>query len=195
MKVLAEAMDRLIVFVEKAAELEDVDARCATLASSFPDGKPSVRIVYIEKIDHDGLIFFVNTKSGKALQMLANPWVAICYFWSGLRQQVNIEGEAAMLSESDSDHFWKTRRRDSQLAAWASNQSELLDEPGQLLSRRENTRKKYSFEQVPRPENWRAFRVMPSRLEFWHGDWRRMKGRERYERDQDGHWQTSAYNP
>ncbi len=195
MDILTQAMDRLVGLVTMAGQLTDADTCCATLATATPDGRPSARILFIERIEPEGLVFCVHTQSGKAQQMLANPHVGIGYYWPSLQQQVNIEGEAAMLSESDSDHYWRTRSRESQLGAWASNQPERLEDPAQLRHQLDEARKQFSFVRVPRPDSWRAFRVTPTRLEFWHSNWRRMKGRVRYERNQGGDWQVGEYNP
>lgn len=195
MSSLADAMQRLERLVEEASDLTHADTRCATLATVANNGQPSARIVFIERIEPEGLVFNVHTGSGKAQQMLANPRVSICYYWPGMQQQVNIEGRAEMLSESESDEYWRTRSRDSQLGAWASNQPAVLEDPKALHQQLEEARKQFSFERVPRPDTWRAFRVVPTRMEFWHSDWRRMRSRLRYEQNEDGTWEVSEYNP
>lgn len=195
MDVLADAMQRLISVVDKAGQLTQADTRCATLATATSDGRPSARIVFIERIEPEGLIFCAHSESGKARQILANPQVSLCYYWAELRQQINIEGQAQMLSEPESDHYWKTRSRESQLGAWASNQTDPLKDQEELRQRLDQAKKQFSFERVPRPDAWRAFRVQPTRLEFWHSDWRRMAGRIRYECDEAGNWQRSEFEP
>ncbi len=194
-RLLNQAMNEIKSLIDEAERRGIADATGASLATADVDGKPSVRIVYVHQVEPDGLVFFANINSGKGQQIQQNPRVAICFFWAGLQRQVIIEGKVNILPEAESDVYWRHRPRESQLAAWASEQSESLTQAGGLKEKLAHYKKKFGFESTPRPEHWRAFNVQPERLEFWRTGWKQLRARTKYEKQADGEWTCVAENP
>jgi pyridoxamine 5'-phosphate oxidase len=194
-KLLHQAMDEIKALIQEAERRDIPDANGASLATADSSGKPSVRIVYVQQVDPDGLVFFANIQSGKGQQIQQNPHVAICFFWPALQRQVIVEGPVNILPEAESDVYWRKRPRESQLAAWASEQSEPLSGKGDLGEKLAHYKKEFNFESAPRPPNWRAFCVQPARLEFWRTGWHQLRARTKYEKNADGEWTTEIENP
>ncbi len=136
------------------------------LASSSLDGIPSVRIVYLKDISKQGFVFFTNYNSNKGKDLIENPIVELNFFWEELERQVRVTGSVEKISPNESDAYFKTRPRKSQLGAWASKQSQILESRKVFIDRLDKVDKKYPDE-VPRPENWGGFRVVPEQIEFW----------------------------
>ena len=158
-------------------------------------GIPSARTVYIEFFDPPGPIFFANTKSGKGIQLKANPLVALCFYWPSINLQILVDGKVDTLSPDESDKYWNSRSRESQIGAWASEQSLPSENSDELKERVLSTKKQFSFERIPRPDHWLAFQVAPSRLEFWQAGWGRLRARTKYYKDEHGQWQVVEVNP
>jgi pyridoxamine 5'-phosphate oxidase len=160
-----------------AANLPQPEAM--TLATATPSGVPSARMVLLRGFDSSGFVFFTNYESRKASELESNPRAALVFFWAELHRQVRIEGRVETISPGESDAYFQTRARGSQISAWASPQSqvisgrELLDERWQeLVARFPGT--------VPRPEFWGGYRVIPEQIEFWQGRENRLHDRLLY---------------
>lgn len=163
-----------------------------TLATVSADGTPSARTVLLKGIDH-GLTFFTNYESGKGRELEQNSACAVLFFWAAFERQVRVTGIAERMSAEESDTYFVSRPRESQIGAWASEQSrtttrEILD------ARYAELDAKYPNE-VPRPSHWGGFRVLPSRFEFWQGRASRMHDRLVYERDEKNHYRISRLAP
>jgi pyridoxamine 5'-phosphate oxidase len=167
----------------------------ATLATADKAGHPSARVVYVISVEVDGLVIFANLRSGKGQQMQDNPHVAVCFFWPELHSQVVVEGEVDILSEADSDTYWKKRTRESQLGAWVSEQSEAPVSSRELQEKLTQAKAEFSFEQAPRPPHWRAFLVRPARIEFWKTGWHRLLARTKFQKQPGGEWTEERENP
>lgn len=166
-----------------------------TLATGGGDGRPRLRTVLLKGIDERGLVFYTNENSRKGRNLQANPQAALLFYWPELKRQVNVEGNVTVVDEAESDAYWASRPRESQLGAWASHQSEPLNSRHEYERRLEEVREKYQDREIPRPPHWYGFRVVPDRIEFWHEGEFRQHERECYWRDDDGQWHWTLLNP
>ena len=149
----------------KASEPNDHEAMA--LATSTPDGRPSVRMVLLKGHGPEGFTFYTNLDSRKGAELSANSRAALLFHWKSLRRQVRIEGSLEQVSDADADAYFATRGRDSQLGAWASYQSRPLDSRATFEKRFEEFSKRFEGQDVPRPTRWSGFRLKPERFEFW----------------------------
>lgn len=192
---ITDPVGHLAEWIESARRRGESDAHAATLATVDPAFvRPSVRTVYVQ-IDDDALVFFVNTRSGKGQQLRWHPHAALCFFWRGLQQQVNVEGVVDMLKDDAADRLWAQRSRESTLVARSSDQHAVFGDPDAFRARLEQEHDNYNFERAPRPENWRGYRLLPTRLEFWATGWHRARPRYLFERAPSGGWQSAVQEP
>jgi len=169
-KRFSSMTDPLALFDEwlaeaRASEINDPEAMA--LATAGADGQPSVRMVLLKGHGPDGFVFYTNKQSAKADQLAANPRAGLLFHWKPLRRQVRIEGPVEHVSDAQSDAYFATRSRDSQLGAWASDQSRPLDSRASFEQRFEDVKRRFEGMDVPRPPHWGGFRVVPERIEFW----------------------------
>ena len=149
----------------RAGELNDPEAMA--LATAAADGRPSVRAVLLKGHGPEGFVFYTNCGSRKAQEIAANPNVALLFHWKSLRRQVRIEGVAHEVDPSEADAYFATRSRESQIGAWASDQSRPLPDRALFEARYEESKRKFEGMAVPRPPYWSGYRVVPERIEFW----------------------------
>lgn len=136
--------------------------------STSVDNKPTCRIVLLKKFNEHGFVFFTNFNSKKAQEINSNPYIAATIFWPNLERQIRIEGITEKISEKESDAYFETRPRDSQLSAWASDQSGIVNDRNELDNRLEKYKRKFP-NIVPRPDFWGGYRIIPNFYEFWQG--------------------------
>ena len=165
-----------------------------TVASAGLDHKPSARMVLLKQADQEGFVFFTNYGSRKAGELDANPQAALLFHWPILQRQVRIEGRVLRVSEAESEAYFHSRPRGSQIGAWASRQSQLLESPSQLKSRVKDKEKEFGNEEIPYPPFWGGYRVIPDRMEFWQGRPFRLHDRLIFERD-DSSWTIHRLYP
>jgi len=175
------------------AQIRDVNAM--SLATAGRDGKPSVRIVLLKGFDQDGFVFFTNYESEKGKQLAENPCVAIGFYWIELDRQIRINGHAEKTSRGESESYFHSRPLGSQLGAWASRQSEVIDGRRVLDARFAEIGERYADKPVPLPPHWGGFRLKPDRFEFWQGRPNRLHDRFRYARKTEGLWQIDRLAP
>ena len=166
-----------------------------TLATVAPDGKPSARIVLLKNFDPHGFVFYTNYSSHKGQQLQANPWAALVFWWAELERQVRIEGRVEKVSEAESDAYFHSRPLGSQLGAWVSQQSQVIETREVLEVRLQELEEKYINQVVPRPTHWGGFRVIPTAIEFWQGRPNRLHDRLLYRRLDDGRWLIERLSP
>lgn len=164
-----EKSDPLALFDEwyRDAQAAERDANAMACATADSDGVPSVRMVLLKGRAADGFVFFTNLQSRKGFDIGANPRAALVFHWKSLRRQVRIEGQVAGVSAADADAYFATRPRDSQVAAWAARQSEVLPERFELERRFAHYQLKFEGQRVPRPPFWSGYRVRAESIEFW----------------------------
>ena len=168
------------------------DANAMTLATADAEGRPSARVVLLKGVDERGFVFYTNYGSRKARELTARPYAALCAHFVDLAVQVRVEGEVERVSDAESDAYFASRPRISQLGAWASRQSEPLGSREELQARVDEFDKRYP-DKVPRPPFWGGFRVVPDRLEFWYGKVGRLHDRILYEREGASFRQSRLY--
>lgn len=165
-----DATDPIALFSQwmTEAEAEEInDPNAMTLATATADGRPSARMVLLKGVDDRGFAFYTNLESRKAGELDANPRAALCFHWKSLRRQVRVEGSIERVSDAEADAYFATRARISQLGAWASQQSRPLIGRFELEARLAKYTAKFHIAEVPRPEHWSGFRVVPVDIEFW----------------------------
>jgi pyridoxamine 5'-phosphate oxidase len=165
-----------------------------TLAS-VNENKPSARIVLLKDFDENGFVFFTNYESCKGKEIIQNPNVALVFFWKELDRQVRVMGAAHKISQKDSEEYFHSRPRGSQIGAWASNQSEIIANRDFLEKRFRDLGKKFDGKDVPLPPYWGGFCVVPSKIEFWQGRPDRMHDRLLYTRQPDHSWTLDRLSP
>lgn len=180
-------------FAEAGAS-EPNDANAMALATSDGKGRPSVRMVLLKGHGPDGFVFYTNEQSDKAGQLAENPKAALLFHWKSLRRQVRIEGSVEPVSDEQADAYFASRGRDSQLGAWASDQSRPLDSRATFEHRFEEVQHRYEGKDVPRPPHWGGFRVIPERMEFWSDRPHRLHERRLFVRDGDS-WSEGLLYP
>jgi pyridoxamine 5'-phosphate oxidase len=148
------------------SEPNDPDAMA--LATADAEGRPSVRMVLLKGHDRRGFVFYTNLDSRKGAELAVNPRAALLFHWKSLRRQVRAEGWVEPVSEEEADAYFGTRARDSQLGAWASEQSRPLDSRSTFEARFEEMRERFDGGDIPRPQRWSGFRLVPERIEFWN---------------------------
>ena len=179
---------------ERALGEPIAEPTAAALATADAAGRPSVRMVLLKGFDERGFVFFTNLDSRKALDLKANPWAALCFFWQPLEVQVRVEGAVDAVSESEADDYFALRQRGSQIGAWSSLQSRPLASRAELEERIRQTEARFRDGEIPRPPFWSGFRVVPDRIEFWSGQPSRLHDRELYIREDDG-WRVERLYP
>jgi pyridoxamine 5'-phosphate oxidase len=177
----------------QAAGVEQHDAM--TLATVAPDGRPSARVVLLRGIDQRGFAFFTNYESRKGRELDANPYAALALLWSPLQRQVRISGRVERMSAEESDAYFATRPRGSQLGAWASRQSRPLPDRAELEARWAALDARYAGLAVPRPPHWGGYRVDPDEIELWQGRANRLHDRFRYVRTPEAGWTHERLAP
>jgi pyridoxamine 5'-phosphate oxidase len=170
------------------------DINAMTLATVDQNGKPSTRTVLLKTVDERGFIFFTNYDSRKGRELAENPSAALTFFWSDLERQVCVTGTVTKLPIAESEAYFKSRPRGSRLAAWASNQSEIVSDRAALEAKWRELEKKFPND-VPLPPNWGGFILAPERIEFWQGRPSRLHDRFSYTRQADGAWKIERLAP
>lgn len=194
MNVYSEAIARFLELLQAAMQTDLAEPKAMTLATVGSEGRPGVRTVLLKQVDERGFTFFTNTKSRKGRDLTANPRAALCFHWQPLKQQVIVEGSVERVSDTEADEYWRTRPRDSQFAAWASNQSEPLDSLADLRARHAEYKRQFEGQSVARPPHWSGYRVVPDRIEFWTAGWARLHERVCYQKTGEA-WSVTRLNP
>jgi pyridoxamine 5'-phosphate oxidase len=181
-------------FAEAQAS-EPNDPNAMALATADASGQPAVRMVLLKGHGPDGFVFYTNRESDKALDLAANPKAALLFHWKTQRRQVRIEGAVAPASDEESDAYFASRGRDSQLGAIASDQSRPLDARETFEARVEAARAAHEGRPVPRPAHWGGYRVTPERIEFWQDRAHRLHERRLFTPDGQGGWSEGLLYP
>lgn len=185
-EITADPLELLESWVEEAASAGLALPESMTLATVGADGRPSARVVLYKGLSEGGLRFFTNYQSRKGQELAHAKYAALVFHWAPLERQVRVEGTVEKLSPEESDAYFATRPRESQLGAWASPQSEPIESREELEQRVDELAKRYEGGPVPRPPHWGGYRVVPERIEVWIGRGARLHDRFRFTRAEQG---------
>ncbi len=178
-------------FLDSLAEaeaLEIPEPNAMTLSTIGLNGRPSSRQVLFKGIIRGGLSFFTNYEGRKSLEIFNKPHVALNFFWAALERQIRIEGQVEKTTREESEAYFNTRPRESQIGAWASKQSEVLSDQQEFKTRYDEIEKKFNGQVIPCPPNWGGFLVRPETFEFWFGKKSRLHERYVYEKSSQQDW-------
>ena len=192
------ADDPHAMFEEWLAEAQLSEANDPTamaLATVDARGQPAVRMVLMKGHDERGFVFYTNIDSRKGSDLAANPRAALLFHWKSLRRQVRVEGPVEPVSAEEADAYFATRGRDSQLGAWASEQSRPLDSRATFEARFAEMTARFEGSAVPRPPRWSGYRVKPERIEFWNDRAHRLHERRLFTPDGAGGWREGLLYP
>lgn len=189
---MPDPIEKYLAAARRAAE-HQVDTAPAALATADTEGRPSVRIVLIRGVDERGFVFYTNYGSRKAHDLESNPAAALCQHWPSLEEQVRIEGRVEHVADGESDAYFAGRPRESQIGAWASQQSATLDRRETLEDRIREVETRFNGQNVPRPPFWGGYRIVPTVIEFWYGRPGRLHERRVYTRDGSGWSERTLY--
>lgn len=191
------ADDPIVQFEEWFAEAQadgDPEPYSMVLSTIDADGRPRGRFVLLRTVDARGFVFYTNYGSAKARAIDATGVAALTFRWFGLHRQVHIEGAVARVDAAESDAYFAKRPRESQLGAWASEQSAVISDRSVLIDRLAEAAERFDGREVERPDFWGGYRVSPDRMEFWQGQPSRLHDRALYERDGES-WTRSTLSP
>jgi pyridoxamine 5'-phosphate oxidase len=173
---------------------EPVLTEAVALATADPSGMPSVRMVLLKGHDRRGFVFYTNSRSRKGEELEANPKAALLFYWKALGRQVRIEGTIEPVSDAEADAYFATRARESQLGAWASDQSRPMESRDAFEQRYQALAAQYEGRDVQRPPHWWGYRIVPERIEFWIDRAHRLHERRLFTRSGEG-WSESLLYP
>lgn len=180
--------------LERVSGTEPLAGTACVLATVDERGMPSARVVLLKEADERGFVFFTNYESRKAGQLEANPRAALCFHWPSVEEQVRVAGAVERVSEAESNAYFATRPRESQIGAWASAQSQPLPSRAELERRFEQMTRRFGEAPIPRPPGWGGYRLLPERIEFWSGRPHRLHDRQEYLREGQG-WSVRSLYP
>lgn len=193
-----EAITTFRALLDDATRGGDPEPTAMTLATAHADGRVSARMVLLKAVDEGGFVFYTNYESAKAEQIAEHSQVALCFLWKTLRGgsgvQVRVEGKIERTSATESDAYFSSRARESQIGAWASSQSQTLPSREVFYDRIAAFEKKFDGVPVPRPPHWGGYRVVADLIELWYGQRARLHERHRYELH-DGRWSKRLLYP
>jgi len=193
--LLADPIKQFEAWLQQAIDLQIYDPTAMVIATVDGSGQPSQRMVLLKHLDAKGLVFFTNYGSRKARDIELNSKVSLHFPWNDIERQVKIEGEATKISTAESLKYFLSRPRESQLAAWASPQSQPLSSKEILLTQVAHMREKYAKGEIPLPDFWGGIRVVPSLFEFWQGGEHRLHDRFEYRLEAQDNWAIQRLAP
>lgn len=193
--LLDDPLRQFDVWMRQALELELREPTAMTVATVSAQGQPSQRVVLLKRVDANGFVFFTNYGSRKARELAGNPRISLHFPWHDIERQVKVCGVAEKIPAAESLKYFVSRPRESQIAAWASSQSEAISSRTLLLNQFESLKRQFAQGEVPLPDFWGGFRVVPHEMEFWQGGRHRLHDRFQYRREQDGSWSIRRLSP
>ena len=193
--LLADPIKQFELWLQQAIDLQIHDPTAMVVATVDEDGQPSQRIVLLKHMDDKGFVFYTNFGSRKAIEISSNAKVSLHFPWNDIDRQVKIQGQAHKISTKESLKYFLSRPRESQLTAWASEQSRPLSSKQVLLTQVENMKEKFSKGKIPLPDFWGGIRVEPNLIEFWQGGENRLHDRFEYSLQDDASWDIQRLAP
>ncbi len=197
--VANDPIEQFKKWFDEAVKSEILEPNAMTLATATPDGKPSARIVLLKGIDNQGFVFYTNYNSKKGAEMAANPYAALCFCWLELQRQIRIEGKIEKIDAAISDAYFQSRPVGSRIGAWASPQSQVIENRSIIEERESLYKKQFLTEgvenvEIPRPEYWGGYVLKPTMIEFWQGRSSRLHDRICYVFE-NGAWKIERLAP
>ena len=183
------------IWMKKAEKYEINDPNALSLATADKKGTPSARMVLLKEVNHDSFIFYTNLNSNKSSDIIENPKAAMCFHWKSLQRQVRVLGHIDKVDNNTADKYFNSRSYESRIGAWASEQSKILKNRNDLLSKIDEYKKKYPDKNnLPRPKHWSGWKLTPSSIEFWLDGESRIHERLKYIKTNNV-WQKFLLNP
>jgi pyridoxamine 5'-phosphate oxidase len=182
-------------WMTEAIESEPIEPNAMTVVTATPEGRPSARTILLKGVDDRGFVFYTNKESRKSGELAANPHIALLFHWKVLARQIRIEGKVEHVTDAESDAYFASRPRISRLGTWASMQSRPLAERSELERRLADYEAQYPGEDIPRPQYWSGYRVIPENFEFWQNMPFRLHDRTTYARAPGGGWTVGKLYP
>lgn len=189
-----EAIDHFRGWFDEAMAADIAEPTAMVLATLGRESGVSARTVLLKQVDERGFVFYTNLRSRKGRQLAANPQCALAFLWMPIKRQVLVEGAAELVPDAEADAYWATRPRESQVGAWASDQSAPLESREALEAGFREMERRFQGRDIPRPVHWTGYRVVPSLVEFWSGRDARLHERYRYSAGPDG-WVRTLLQP
>lgn len=183
-------------WLSEAEKTEINDPNAMALSVIDEQGRPSVRMVLLKGVDERGFVLYTNYNSRKGKGLRANPYAELMFHWKTLEKQIRIHGPVEQVSDAEADAYFNSRHRESRIGAWASQQSQPMDDPDDLRKREEEYRQKFEgSDTIPRPEHWSGFRIKPEQIEFWIAGKYRLHTRFVYTKTKGNNWDSHWLNP
>lgn len=182
------------IWYDEAVATQVIEPNAMTLATAAADGSPSARTVLLKGFDAEGFLFFTNYESQKGRELAANPHAALVFYWGAFERQVRLTGATTQTSRAESEKYFRSRPVGAQLGAWASAQSEVIENRAVLEKRLTELTAQYANKEIPMPPYWGGYRLMPSTFEFWQGRLNRLHDRFRYTRH-EASWRIERLAP
>jgi len=193
-KIKNNPVDQFTIWFDEAISADVIEPNAMILSTVSQAGSPSSRTVLLKGLEEDGFIFFTNYESEKGKEIAQNNNVSLLFLWLDLERQVRISGKAIKLSTEESEVYFKSRPRNSQIGAWASKQSEVVPDRQYLEDRFKTMRVKFEDQEIPLPDFWGGYKVIPSRIEFWQGRPNRLHDRILYSKNEN-EWKIERLSP
>jgi pyridoxamine 5'-phosphate oxidase len=194
--VLPDPIQQLELWLDEALKAKVEEATAMVLSTATQEGRPSARVVLLKGIENGNLIFFTNYQSRKGHDLEENPVAAITFFWPALERQIRLEGRIEKVAKTASDMYFHSRPKGSQIGAWASPQSQAVKNRAELEEAERSYTEKFSnTTEIPRPDHWGGFQLIPDYVEFWQGRPNRLHDRIVYEEQERGGWQIKRIAP
>lgn len=193
-EVNANPIQQFQLWFDQAIQAELPEPNAMTLATVSTAGKPAARMVLLKGVDSAGFVFYTNYQSRKGQELTATPWAALVFWWAELERQVRIEGPVSKVSDTETETYFYSRPRGSQLGAWASDQSQVIGDRTILEQRLQDLEQQYQNQPIPRPSHWGGYRLQPDLIEFWQGRPNRLHDRLSYQRQNEA-WTVQRLSP
>ena len=190
-----DPLQQFSIWLEQAIDMQLEDPTAMVVATVAENGQPSQRIVLLKSVDERGFIFYTNYESRKARELDKNPRVSLHFPWTRIERQVLVGGKVEKVTPEESAHYFHSRPRESQLGAWASKQSREVASRDVLMAQFNQAKNLYEGKDIPAPDFWGGYRVVPTEVEFWQGGAHRMHDRFHYTRGEQGQWQIARLSP
>jgi pyridoxamine 5'-phosphate oxidase len=193
---ITDPIDLFEVWINEAKKTELNDPNAVALATSDQNNSPSIRMVLLKDFNKNGFVFYTNLNSQKGKELKNNPKTSMCFHWKSLLRQVRINGVVEKVSNEVADEYYNSRGYESRIGAWASKQSTILNNRDELLNSIEEYKNRYNNKNdVPRPEHWSGWNLIPANIEFWLDGDSRIHERLKYTKDNEGNWAKSLLSP